>query len=216
LGHHFADQALLIRALSHASIGPASNERLEFVGDRILGLIVAERLYHDYPGENEGGLAVRLNALVRRETCAKIGEAAGLAPYIIMASGESESGGRQKSAILAGTCEAVIAALYLDGGIEAPKRFILTYWDQAFAALKPEMRDAKTALQEWAQSGVLPTRTQPVYALKERTGPDHAPLFMVEVCVPGHECESGKGTTKREAEQDAARRMLMRLGVWKE
>jgi len=215
LGHRFADVGLLTRALSHASIGAESNERLEFVGDRVLGLIVAERLYADYPGETEGGLAVRLNALVRRETCAKAGEAAGLAPYLIMAPSESGSGGRQKSAILAGACEAVIAALYFDGGLDAAERFVLRYWEEAFATLKPELRDAKTALQEWAQSGVLREKAQPAYAVKERMGPDHAPIFTVEVRVPGHEPERGEGPTKREAEQDAARRMLARLGAWK-
>jgi ribonuclease-3 len=216
LGHHFSDPALLTRALTHASISAESNERLEFVGDRVLGLIVAERLHADYPGVDEGGLAVRLNALVRRETCAKVGESLGLAPYLIMAASESGSGGRQKSAILAGACEAVIAALYLDGGLDAAKRFVLRYWDDAFATLKPELRDAKTALQEWTQSGALREKAQPVYAVRERIGPDHAPIFTVEVRIPGHEPQKGEGPTKREAEQAAARRMLARLGVWKE
>ncbi len=216
LGHEFSDPALLTRALSHASIGAQSNERLEFLGDRVLGLIVAERLYADYPDVAEGGLAVRLNALVRGEACAKAGEAAGLAEYLIMAASESGSGGRQKSAILAGACEAVIAALYLDGGLEAARRFVLRYWDEAFATLKPELRDAKTALQEWTQSGALPAKAQPVYAVRERMGPDHAPVFTVEVRIPGHDPERGEGPSKREAEQDAARRMLWRLGVWKQ
>jgi len=216
LGHRFADPALLKRALSHASIGPDSNERLEFFGDRVLGLIVAERLYADYPDADEGGLAVRLNALVRREACAKAGEAAGLASHLIMAAGESVSGGRQKSAILAGACEAVIAALYFDGGLAAAKAFVLRYWEDAFATLKPELRDAKTALQEWAQSGALREKAQPVYAVRERVGPDHAPIFTVEVRIPGHEAQRGEGPTKREAEQDAARRLLWNLGVWKE
>ena len=216
LGHRFSDLALLTRALSHASIGAESNERLEFLGDRVLGLIVAERLYADYPDVDEGGLAVRLNALVRRDTCAAAGEAAGLAPYLIMAASESGSGGRQKGAILAGACEAVIAAIYLDGGLEAARRFVLHFWDEAFATLKPELRDAKTALQEWAQSGALPAKAQPVYAVRERIGPDHAPVFTVEVLVRGHDPERGEGPSKREAEQDAARRMLWRLGVWKQ
>ena len=146
LGHRFKDRQLLSLALSHASIGAVSNERLEFLGDRVLGLIIAERLFADYPSEEEGGLAVRLNALVRREACAKMGEAAGLAPHLIMASSESGSGGRRKSAILAGACEAVIAALYLDGGMEAARRFVLNYWEELFATLKPELRAAKTAL----------------------------------------------------------------------
>jgi ribonuclease-3 len=214
LGHAFADASLLKLALSHASIGARSNERLEFVGDRVLGLIVSERLYADYPEIDEGGLAVRLNALVRREACAKAGEAAGLAPFLIMAASESGSGGRQKGAILAGACEAVIAALYLDGGFDAAKRFVLTYWNEQFASLKPELRDAKTALQEWAQSGALPKKAQPSYVVKGRVGPDHAPSFTVEVRIADHDPQMGEGSTKREAEQDAARRMLERLGLW--
>jgi len=215
LGHRFSDPALLTRAMSHASIGAGSNERLEFVGDRVLGLVIAERLYAEFPDVDEGGLAVRLNALVRRETCARVAEAAGLAPYLIMAAAESGSGGRQKSAILAGACEAVIAALYLDGGLETAKAFVLRYWNEVFANLQPELRDAKTALQEWAQSGALPAKAQPVYAVTQRCGPDHAPVFTVEVRLPGHDAETGEGPSKREAEQEAARRMLSRLGVWK-
>lgn len=216
LGHRFADPELLKRALSHASFGGASNERLEFLGDRVLGLIVAERLYAEYPDESEGGLAVRLNALVRRETCAKVAEEAGLAPHLIMAHSESASGGRKKGAILAGACEAIIAALYLDGGIEPAKAFVLRYWDEAFKTLAPELRDAKTALQEWAQSGALKQKVQPNYVSTSRVGPDHAPMFTVEVRIAGHEPETGQGPTKRDAEQDAAERMLKRLGVWKE
>src|SRR5690349_15955065 len=128
LGHRFADPLLLDLALSHASIGESSNERLEFLGDRVLGLIIAEKLFAERPLEDEGALAVRFNALVRRETCAKAARLAGLAPYIVMAGSESESGGRDKPAILAGACEAVIAALYLDGGLAAAKNFILQYW----------------------------------------------------------------------------------------
>jgi ribonuclease-3 len=216
LGHRFRNRELLNLALSHASIGAESNERLEFLGDRVLGLIVAERLYADYPDEAEGGLAVRLNALVRREACAQVGEAVGLAPHLIMASSESGSGGRRKSAILAGACEAVIAAVFLDGGMEAARRFVLRYWEELFASLKPELRDAKTALQEWAQGAPRAEKTQPAYTVKQRLGPDHAPVFTVEVRVPGEESEQGEGSTKRDAEQDAARRMLLRLGLWKE
>jgi ribonuclease-3 len=204
-----------MRALSHASVGSDSNERLEFLGDRVLGLIVAERLYAQFPAETEGGLAVRLNALVKREACSKAAEAAGLAPHLIMATGESASGGRKKSAILSGACEAVIAALYLDGGVEAARGFITRYWDDAFATLAPELRDAKTALQEWTQSGALKERVQPNYLVMERSGPDHAPRFVIEVRIAGIEPQRGEGPTKRDAEQDAAARLLHRLGVWK-
>jgi ribonuclease-3 len=216
LRHRFADRSLLMRALSHASIGSESNERLEFLGDRVLGLIVAERLYSDYPEETEGGLAVRLNRLVKREACAKVTEAAGLAPYLIMASAEAASGGRKKGAILSGACEALIAALYLDGGMTAARTFVMHYWHDAFLASVPELRDAKTALQEWAQSGALRDKVQPTYIVTERSGPDHAPSFSIEVRIPGHDPQRGDGLTKRDAEQDAAARMLQRLGVWKE
>jgi ribonuclease III len=216
LGHRFSDPEKLHRALTHASLGTRSNERLEFLGDRVLGLIIAERLYADFPEMTEGGLAVRLNALVRRETCARVAEVAGLAPHLHMASAEAESGGRQKSAILAGAAEAVIAALYLDGGLEAARGFVMRYWQEAFPAMGTDLRDAKTALQEWAQSGALAQKVQPAYALKERVGPDHAPLFTVEVRIPGLEPAHGEGSTKRDAEQEAARRLLERLGVWKQ
>ena len=216
LFYRFSDRALLTRALSHASIGAESNERLEFLGDRVLGLIVAERLYSDLPAETEGGLAVRLNRLVKREACAKVAEAVGLASHLIMASAEAASGGRQKAAILSGACEALIAALYLDGGLPAARKFVMHYWHDDFAASVPELRDAKTALQEWAQSGVLKDKVQPTYVVTERSGPDHAPSFLIEVRIPGHEPQRGEGLTKRDAEQDAAARMLQHLGVWKE
>jgi ribonuclease-3 len=197
-------------------VGSQSNERLEFLGDRVLGLLVAERLFADYPHATEGELAVRLNSLVRGETCAKVIETAGLAPFLIMASAEAASGGRKKSAILAGACEAVIAALYLDGGLEAARKFVMQYWQDAFAGIAPELRDAKTALQEWTQSGALKDKVPPSYVVTRRSGPDHAPSFAIEVRIPGHEAQRGEGPTKRDAEQDAAARMLKRLGVWKQ
>lgn len=201
--------------MTHASRGGQTNERLEFLGDRVLGLIVAERLHADNPDLEEGGLAVRLNTLVRRDSCARVAEAAGLGSHLIMASSESSSGGRAKGAILAGAAEAVIAALYLDGGLPAAKQFVLRYWDESFAGFALELRDAKTALQEWAQSGALKDKVQPVYAMTDRSGPDHAPSFIIEVKIPGLDPQTGEGATKRDAEQDAARRMLTRLGVWK-
>ena len=214
LGHHFSDRHLLRLALSHSSAGTAGdNERLEFLGDRVLGIVIAEKLYADFPNEDEGGLAVRLNAMVRRDACAKAAREADLAPHIVMASSESSSGGREKGGILAGACEAVIAALYLDGGMDAAKAFILRYWQTMFDDTVPELRDAKTALQEWAQSGALPDKPQPKYRLKQRSGPDHAPSFTVEVELPGCESETGEGSTKRAAEQAAARAMLLRLGL---
>jgi ribonuclease-3 len=216
IGYEFRDQDLLRRSLRHASMGGASNERLEFLGDRVLGLVVAERLFASYPGTAEGGLAVRLNALVRRESCAKAAEAAKLGPHIAMANSEVRSKGRAKTAILANACEALIAAIYLDGGLQAARDFINRYWETMFAELAPDLRDAKTVLQEWSQSGALKKKVQPEYQLMDRAGPDHAPAFTVEVSVPGHEPAQGTGLSKREAEQDAARNLLNRLGIWSE
>ncbi|HEY1707936.1 MAG TPA: ribonuclease III [Rhizomicrobium sp.] len=211
LGHTFADPALLRRALTHASASStASNERLEFLGDRVLGLIIADHLFAENAHDPEGVLALKLNALVRQEACAAAFEAAGLADELVLARAESASGGRKKAVILAGACEAVIAALYLDGGMPAAKQFVDRYWSAIIASLGSEMRDAKTALQEWSQArkggGV------PVYKMVGREGPDHAPRFVVEVAVSGQEPQTGEGGSKREAEQDAAKKMLMNVG----
>jgi ribonuclease-3 len=212
LGYTFKDPALLRRALTHASHSTGgSNERLEFMGDRVLGLVIAEKLHALYPDEAEGALALKLNALVRSEACALAAEKAGLAEHLILANSESASGGRKKAAILAGACEAVIAALYLDGGFEVARGFIERNWEDQFAGLDRDMRDAKTALQEWSQGrkgGGAPT-----YKQVKREGPDHAPRFWVEVSVSGQEPVTGEGGSKREAEQAAAQAMLAKLGL---
>ncbi|MGQ0742025.1 MAG: ribonuclease III [Alphaproteobacteria bacterium] len=210
LGYEFANRVLLERALTHASVGVEnSNERLEFLGDRVLGLVIAEWLYERFPDETEGGLAVRLNALVRRDACARAGTAAGLPDHLRLAQSESGSGGRAKPAIVAGACEAVIAALYLDGGFEAARSYVLRYWAPELEALAQDMRDAKTALQEWAQADRA--RGQPVYKVIARQGPDHAPIFTVEVSLPRRESCTGQGASKRDAEQAAARAMLREI-----
>ena len=209
LGHHFSSPELLKRALTHASADAMlSNERLEFLGDRVLGLIVAEKLHTLYPDDAEGALALKFNALARGAACAKAAEAAGLADHIVLAASERASGGRGKPAILSGACEAVIAALYLDGGMAAARAFVERYWTQMFDTLGTDMRDAKTRLQEWAQG---PGKSgAPVYSLISRDGPDHAPRFIVEVSVSGLAPERGEGGSKREAEQDAAQKLLAR------
>jgi ribonuclease-3 len=213
LGHAFRDTALLERALTHASASAsASNERLEFLGDRVLGLAIAERLYRDFPNDAEGALALKYNALVRGEACATAADAAGLSEFVLLASSEAASGGRRKTAILAGACEAVIAALYLDGGYDAARAFIERHWAVMLVELGDDMRDAKTSLQEWAQSRIRGSRGAPVYRLVKREGPDHAPRFYVEVTVAGEGSDTGEGASKREAEQAAARAMLLRLG----
>ena len=214
LGHFFKDKDLLKRALTHASADArASNERLEFLGDRVLGLVIADKLHALFPQDSEGALALKLNALVRKEACAQAAEAAHLDAHLILAASEAGSGGRKKAVILAGACEAVIAALYLDGGMEAARAFILRYWDGQFGALNDDMRDAKTALQEWAQA--RKGGGGPAYKLVSREGPDHAPVFVIEARVSGAEPVIGQGRSKREAEQAAAKALLESLGVWK-
>lgn len=212
LGHAFRDKSLLERALTHASANTVrSNERLEFLGDRVLGLVIAEKLHRLFPDDPEGLLALKLNALVKRDSCARAATEAGLSDHVILAASEAASGGRKKSAILAGVCEAVIAALYLDGGYLVARDFVERYWEQAFAQLSTDMRDSKTALQEWAQSRTPGPRDAPVYRLVRREGPDHAPRFIVEVSITGHGSETGEGSSKRDAEQAAATAMLARI-----
>ena len=208
LGYAFQDQALLKRALTHASADAVtSNERLEFLGDRVLGLIVAEKLHALYPHDAEGALALKFNALARGAACARAAMDAGLAEHVILANSEKSAGGRDKPAILSGVCEAVIAALYLDGGMTAAKNFVERYWAQQFDELGHDMRDAKTRLQEWAQARGKESAA-PVYDMKERAGPDHAPRFVVEAVVSGFDPVRGEGGSKRQAEQDAAGKLL--------
>lgn len=211
LGHSFEDQALLKRALTHASADSiVSNERLEFLGDRVLGLIIAEKLHALYPQDAEGALALKFNALARGAACARAAVAAGLAEHVILANSEKSAGGRAKPAILSGVCEAVIAALYLDGGMEAARNFVERYWTAMFEELSHDMRDAKTRLQEWAQARGRDSAA-PVYTLKERAGPDHAPRFVVEAQVAGFDPVTGEGGSKRQAEQDAAAKLLTKV-----
>ena len=212
LGHVFKDRKLLERALTHASASnEGSNERLEFLGDRVLGLVVAEMLFETFPQDSEGMLALKYNALVRGETCAAAAEAAGLSEHVLLATSEAASGGRGKTAILCGTCEAVIAALYFDAGLETARAFIVRHWARQIAELGSDMRDPKTMLQEWAQSRSRASRGAPVYRIVKRDGPDHAPHFVVEVSVAGESGVLGEGRSKREAQQAAAKALLERM-----
>ena len=211
LGHRFSDPDLLKRALTHSSAHAVlSNERLEFLGDRVLGLIVAEKLHALYPDDAEGALALKFNAMARGAACARAAEEAGLSEHIILAQSEKASGGRHKPAILSGACEAVIAALYLDGGMAAARSFVERYWTNNFETLNADMRDAKTRLQEWAQARGK-NAAGPLYTLIAREGPDHAPRFVVEVMVADLAAERGEGGSKREAEQDAAAKILAKV-----
>ena len=211
LQYRFKDRAGLQRALTHRSAVPGdqvaheSYQRHEFLGDRVLALVVAEMLFSTYPREEEGDLARRLNQLVRRETCAEVALDLDLGSVLRLGAGERQSGGRRKEAILGDVAEAVIAAIYLDGGFDAAKDFVLRNWKPRMESLTGPLRDSKTLLQEWAQG-----RGQglPSYAIVERSGPDHAPTFRVVVTIDGEQVGEGQGKSKRDAEQAAAAEAL--------
>jgi ribonuclease-3 len=217
-GHTFSDPALLRRALTHASADSlVSNERLEFLGDRVLGLVIAEKMHQLYPQEPEGVLTRRLHALVRWETCALVGETIGLWPQLILTKSETANdGGRARGAIVGSAVEALIAALYLDGGLAVASAFIEKHWLPLLDKIETDRRDAKTRLQEWSQGGGRGEHGAPSYTLVSRDGPDHAPHFVVAVTVAGEEPANGEGSSKREAEQAAAAALLARVGVTEE
>jgi ribonuclease-3 len=216
LGVTFADPALLERALTHSSVGDGAktvsdNERLEFVGDRVLGLLAAERLAELYPTSSEGDLAPRLNALVSRKTCALIARKIDLGPALRLSPAETKAGGRDKDSILAGGCEALMAALYQEGGLDLARRFFLDLWAEPIAELgAPRPLDPKTQLQEWAQGAGKPL---PAYAVVDRKGPDHAPTFTVEARVQGLEPARAHGRSRQDAEKAAAQALLQREGA---
>ena len=219
LDHNFKNTGLLDRALTHSSAlegarsGRQDNERLEFLGDRVLGLVVADMLIDAFPKAPEGELARRFNALVRRETCADVAREINLGDYLTLGGSEHKAGGRQKEAILADACEAVIAAIYRDGGLNAASRFIRTRWEKRLDEMISVPRDPKTLLQEWVQAKALP---HPVYEVIARSGPDHAPEFTVRVNITSLASGTGKGSNKRRAEQAAAMAVLDREGVVEE
>ena len=215
LSHRFKNVALLERALTHASvrggkIERSDNERLEFIGDRVLGLAIAEMLNDQYPDASEGELARRYNRLVRGEACAKVSRAIGLGEHLILSDSEADSGGREKMTILADAAEAVLGAVFLDGGFDKSRAVVRKLW-QAQSEPVPEVAvDAKSALQEWAQGQ---GRALPKYTVVARKGPDHAPRFTAEVLISGCAPAQGEGASKRIAEQAAATALLQREGV---
>ncbi|MCA3447447.1 MAG: ribonuclease III [Rhodobacter sp.] len=211
LGHQFRQPDLLVRAVTHASISSVTrpdNQRLEFLGDRVLGLAMAEALLRADSAATEGQLAPRFNALVRKETCADVARGIGLGEVLKLGRSEMLSGGRRKEALLGDALEAVIAAVYLDAGFEAAQAVVLALWGDRIAEVEADARDAKTALQEWAQARGLPP---PAYLEQGRTGPDHQPVFTVEVRLENGAAERAAAGTKRQAEQAAAKALLLRM-----
>ena len=211
LGHNFRRPELLDEALTHRSAtegegrGRRNMERLEFLGDRVLGLVVARLLMDEFPDEKVGQLARRHAALVRAEALTRVGRQLGLGDRMNMSRGEEEQGGRMTPGTLADCCEAVVAALYLDGGLEAAGRMIRRFWLPMMRESASPPRDAKTGLQEWAQARSLPL---PVYTVVRREGAAHEPLFDVECAVSGLPAVRAEGRSRRAAEQAAAGRMI--------
>ena len=207
LDHEFRSPVLLLTALTHAGAArnrDRANERLEFLGDRVLGLIIADALLARFPGESEGALAKRLASLASRDTLAAVAGDIELGRFLVLTRGDAAAGNRQHAGILADALEAVIAALYLDGGLEPARRFVLEHWEPLIARDSAPPRDAKTRLQELtlARSHALPH-----YRVLRREGPDHQPLFEVEVSA-GEARAIGSGRSKRQAEQQAAATLL--------
>jgi ribonuclease-3 len=215
IGYKFADKALLERALTHISALSGGNransyQRLEFLGDHVLGLVISDMLYRAFAKANEGELSRRLADLVRKETCAEVARAMDLGPALKLGSSESNAGGRLRTTILGDACEALVGAVFLDGGYEAADALVARFWKERMLKPLRPLRDPKTMLQEWAQARALPT---PAYQELARTGPHHKPKFSVAVVLPGRPPAEGTGTSKRAAEQAAAAAMLAKVGV---
>ena len=216
IGHKFADANLLATAFTHVSALKStrkrgdSYQRLEFLGDHVLGLIVSDMLYRAFPGADEGELSKRLADLVRKESCADVAKSLSLLDDIKLGAVGAGAGARLRKSVLGDVCEAVIGAIFLDGGYAAAAEFVEHNWTERMHKPRRPLRDPKTVLQEWAQGKGLPT---PVYREVERTGPHHDPLFRVVVDLPGLAPAEGVGGSKRAAEKVAASVMIEREGV---
>ena len=210
LGHSFADEGLLRQALTHASATKHSedNQRLEFLGDRVLGLVIAQALFDADKSASEGQLAPRLNALVRKEACAEVAEQINLGEALKLGRSEMRSGGRRKLALLGDAMEAVIAAVYLDAGFPTAQALILRLWGQRIQTAESRAIDPKSSLQEWAQARALPP---PEYIDISRTGPDHQPVFIVEAALSNGLKARGQAPSKKAAQVQAAAALLAKL-----
>ncbi len=219
IGHRFADPALLTTAFTHVSaLKPArkradSYQRLEFLGDHVLGLVVSDMLYRAFPNADEGELSKRLADLVRQESCADVAKSLGLFDDIKLGQVGASASARLRKSVLGDICEAVIGAVYLDGGYEAAVKLVEKFWGERMRVPARPLRDPKTMLQEWAQARGLPT---PAYKEVERTGPHHSPEFRISVTLPNRGPAEGTGRSKRSAEQAAAAALLMQVGVLKD
>jgi len=211
LGHRFKDEGLLRQALTHASASSKKdhdNQRLEFLGDRVLGLAISQALFEDDRSAREGQLAPRFNALVRKEACADVAEQINLGEALMLGRSEMRSGGRRKVALLGDAMEAVIAAVYLDAGFNTTQALILRLWGDRIFTAQERAADPKSSLQEWAQARGLPT---PVYKDISRTGPDHQPVFIVEAVLENGYAARGEAASKKTAQVHAAAALLIEV-----
>ena len=215
LGYNFKDKSLFGEALTHASARTGrsgrDNERLEFLGDRVLGLSIAALLYEQFPDAREVELARHYNALVCKSCCAEVAQSLDLGLHLIMAPSEARSGGRKKAVILADACEALLGAIHVDGGFAAAEAAVRKLWGPLVVMEATPAPDAKTALQEYAQSQ---KRGLPEYREVGRSGADHEPSFTVEVTVKGMGPALGEGASLKKAQQAAAEALLIREEVW--
>jgi len=221
LGHVFHDPALLERALTHSSVGEGAdkasgkparhNERLEFLGDRVLGLLVARRLHQDFPAADEGELSSRLHALVDKHACGRVGERLKVGDALRLSPGETRTGGRRKEGVVADAVEALLAAVFLDAGLDAARAVFDRVWAEELLSSTPRaLNNPKSALQEWAQGQGRPL---PAYRVVAQTGSDHAPTFTVEVSIEGVAPLTASGRSRQDAEKAAATALLQREGV---
>ncbi len=206
IGHNFRDKSLLHTALTHSSTGTGVNyERLEFLGDRVLGLVVAQLLYERFPSEKEGDLAKRLSSLVQGSMLAEMADKMAIGDFVQLSDAERNAGGQENENILADVFESLIGALFLECGLEAPEKLIRELWSDVLDTMKTPPLHPKTALQEWLQSKGLPL---PQYEIVAQSGPDHAPLFDVRLTVQGYEPLMAQGHTRQEAEKKVAEEFL--------
>lgn len=206
IDYQFDDIHFLERALTHSSTNDDYNyQRLEFLGDRVLGLVMAHALFSEFKGENEGGLAKRHTALVQGTTCSLMGKKINLGDYIVLSHSEREAGVHLNANIIADVMESLIGAIYIDGGYEEAQRVVLSVWGDAIQTLETAPQDPKTELQEWVQARNLPL---PEYNIIDRHGPDHAPVFVIELKIEGFDAIVTEGPSRRNTEKSAARLML--------
>jgi ribonuclease-3 len=209
IGYRFRNPTYMEQALTHSSkAGAANYERIEFLGDRVLNLVMAHTLYEQFPNENEGNLAKRHSALVQGRMLAAIGTSVNIHDFVILSEAERQSGGAENENIISDAMEALLGAIFLDGGLEAVRPVIIRLWDKYILAHNELPQDAKTELQEWVQARALPL---PEYVISGRTGPDHAPEFEIELRVQGAQPVKAHGPSRRHAEKEAAKLMLLQL-----